>query len=151
MTFACILTLLFLSLVNAAAPWSCKAVPAFEDYSYCVSLPTDVKSASKWPLLVFLSGSGARANLSDAPVTSTYSGVGYILAQHKAGNTSAAGARIEKNFVTLFVIVGPLQNRVLKLKETRPPWIRPILIQMPSPRLSRSSRRRSPSTAAAST
>jgi hypothetical protein len=97
-------TLLALSLVNAAAPWSCKPVPAHQDYSYCVSLPLNIKSASKWPLLIYLSGSEANADLAHAPDASTLSGTGYVLAQHKAGNTSAHGALMEKEFITLFVI-----------------------------------------------
>lgn len=45
-------------------------------YSYCLNIPPKYKEKDVWPLLVFLTGSGAKGTKSQAPYLSTYSGVG---------------------------------------------------------------------------
>jgi predicted peptidase len=101
MSFVFILTLLF---INTAFAWPCKSVPSNKAYSYCVHTPDRYDKKIKWPLLVFLSGSGARGSLKDASTVSTYSGVGHVLDQQVRGKSSGAGKTILQNFITVFVV-----------------------------------------------
>jgi predicted peptidase len=102
MSFIFILTLLF---INAALAWPCQSVPSNKAYSYCVQTPDRYDTLkTKWPLLVFLSGSGARGSLKDASTVSTYSGVGHVLDQQMRGKSSGAGKTILQNFVAVFVV-----------------------------------------------
>jgi len=66
------------SISSNAAPWPCFAAPLYSNYSYCVSTPVNYDAKSTYPALVFLSGSGASGNLSEAPQISAYSGVGTL-------------------------------------------------------------------------
>lgn len=100
-------------------------------YSYCLNIPPKYKEKDVWPLLVFLTGSGAKGTKSQAPYLATYSGVGqshfhhltrerekkaiintltkhrsagYVLAQTLGGYPTDAGKAIRDDFVTVLVI-----------------------------------------------